>query len=63
MLQREVPESVNMTVASAGKAAQCLVVLDAGGDEGPLPAELLANIDVHFWFNFWFRVKGLRLRV
>lgn len=46
LLQREVPESVNLAAAQAAAAAGVPVVLDAGGAEGPLPAELLKCVTV-----------------
>jgi len=44
LLQREVPESVSLAAARAAHAAGVPVVLDAGGDEQPICAELLACI-------------------
>jgi ribokinase len=46
LLQREIPEAVNLAAARAARAAGVPVVLDCGGDDTPLPAELLALIDV-----------------
>lgn len=46
LLQREIPEAVNLAAASAARAAGVPVVLDCGGDDAPLPAGLLALIDV-----------------
>ncbi|WIA31306.1 hypothetical protein OEZ86_002208 [Tetradesmus obliquus] len=41
LLQREVPEHVNMAVAAAAAAVGVLVIQDVGGEERPLPAALL----------------------
>jgi ribokinase len=46
LLQREVPPSVNLAAARAARGAGIPVVLDAGGDDGPLPAELLPLLTV-----------------
>jgi ribokinase len=46
LLQREVPEAVNLAAAEAAHAAGVPVVLDAGGAEGPLPAALLRLLTV-----------------
>ncbi len=46
LLQREIPEPVNVAVAAVAHAAGVPVVLDAGGAEGPLPAALLAQLTV-----------------
>ncbi len=46
LLQREIPEAINLAVARAARSAGVPVVLDGGGQEGPLPAELLACLDV-----------------
>lgn len=46
LLQREVPEAVNLHAARLAQAAGVPVVLDCGGDDGPLPAELLPLIAV-----------------
>ncbi|KAK3285020.1 hypothetical protein CYMTET_7363, partial [Cymbomonas tetramitiformis] len=46
LLQREVPEEVNLAAARVARDAGVLVVLDAGGEEGPLPVELLCLVDV-----------------
>jgi ribokinase len=42
LLQREVPENVNVAAARAARAARVPVVLDVGGAEDELSAELLA---------------------
>jgi ribokinase len=46
LLQREIPASVNLHAAHAARAAGVPVVLDCGGDDEPLPADLLPLIDV-----------------
>ncbi|GAX74133.1 hypothetical protein CEUSTIGMA_g1582.t1 [Chlamydomonas eustigma] len=42
LLQREIPEDVNVQVAQIAKAAGVAVLLDAGGVEGPICPDLLA---------------------
>uniref|UniRef100_A0A7S0X1M1 Ribokinase n=1 Tax=Chlamydomonas leiostraca TaxID=1034604 RepID=A0A7S0X1M1_9CHLO len=44
LLQREIPESVNVQVAQLAKAAGVPVFLDAGGVEGPISHDLLACV-------------------
>ena len=46
LLQREVPEAINLTAARVAVAAGVPVVLDAGGADDPLPAELLPLLTV-----------------
>ncbi|XP_010247420.1 PREDICTED: uncharacterized protein LOC104590447 [Nelumbo nucifera] len=46
LLQREIPDSVNIQVAKAAWSAGVPVILDAGGMEGPIPAELLSLVDI-----------------
>lgn len=46
LLQREVPEPVNLAAAQVARAAGVPVVLDAGGTLGPLPSPLLECVDV-----------------
>jgi ribokinase len=46
LLQREVPEAVNLAAARRAAAAGVPVVLDAGGDDGAVPAELLPLLAV-----------------
>jgi len=46
LLQREVPEAINLAAAQAARAAGAPVVLDCGGDDTPLPANLLPLLDV-----------------
>lgn len=46
LLQREIPESINLLVASVAHAAGVPVILDAGGVEGPICPELLKCLAV-----------------
>ena len=47
LLQREIPEALNIAAAQFAKSAGVPVVLDAGGsDDGPLPAALLVCLTV-----------------
>lgn len=46
LLQREVPETVNLAAAQAAAAAGVPVVLDAGGADAPLPAAILPLLAV-----------------
>ena len=47
LLQREIPEAINVAAARIAHAAGVPVVLDAGGsDDGPLPAALLSCLAV-----------------
>ncbi|KAG8386491.1 hypothetical protein BUALT_Bualt03G0154100 [Buddleja alternifolia] len=46
LLQREIPDSVNIQVAMAARSACVPVILDAGGVDSPIPQELLNFIDV-----------------
>ncbi|XP_042493142.1 ribokinase [Macadamia integrifolia] len=46
LLQREIPDSVNIQVAKAAKDAGVPVILDVGGKEGPIPVELLNFVDI-----------------
>ena len=46
LLQREIPDSVNLAAARAAHAAGVTVVLDAGGADGPLDPELLACVSI-----------------
>lgn len=45
MLQREIPERVNLATAAASSAAGAIVLLDAGGVDAPIPASLIAAVD------------------
>jgi ribokinase len=44
LLQREIPLAVNTALARMARAAGVPAVLDAGGDDGPLPPALLADL-------------------
>ncbi|KAF6143649.1 hypothetical protein GIB67_004178 [Kingdonia uniflora] len=46
LLQREIPDLVNIQVAKAARSAGVPVILDAGGMEGPIPLELLSFVDI-----------------
>ncbi|KAG2681543.1 hypothetical protein I3760_11G150400 [Carya illinoinensis] len=46
LLQREIPDSVNIQVAKAARSAGVPVILDAGGMDAPFPQELLNFIDI-----------------
>lgn len=46
LLQREIPDSVNIQVAKAARSAGVPVILDAGGMDTPIPQELLNFIDI-----------------
>ncbi|KAJ4726597.1 Ribokinase [Melia azedarach] len=46
LLQREIPDSVNIQVAKAARSAGVPVILDAGGMDAPIPQELLNFIDI-----------------
>ncbi|KAL7129384.1 hypothetical protein ABFS83_13G062900 [Erythranthe nasuta] len=46
LLQREIPDSVNIQVAKAARSAHVPVILDAGGVDAPIPPELLNFIDI-----------------
>lgn len=46
LLQREIPESVNIEVAKIAQAAGVPVVLDVGGEEGAISDELLGALTV-----------------
>jgi len=46
LLQREIPEAVNIEVAKIAQAAGVPVVLDVGGQEGEISPELLARLTV-----------------
>lgn len=45
MLQREIPEQMNIQVAQCAKANGVSVFMDVGGEDGPLPPALLECID------------------
>ncbi|XP_021773927.1 uncharacterized protein LOC110737884 [Chenopodium quinoa] len=46
LLQREIPDSVNIQVAKAARNAGVPVILDAGGMDSPFPPELLKFVDI-----------------
>ncbi|GFZ05052.1 pfkB-like carbohydrate kinase family protein [Actinidia rufa] len=46
LLQREIPDSVNIQVAKAARTAGAPVILDAGGIDAPIPSELLNFVDI-----------------
>uniref|UniRef100_A0A2P2NG04 Ribokinase n=1 Tax=Rhizophora mucronata TaxID=61149 RepID=A0A2P2NG04_RHIMU len=46
LLQREVPDSVNIQVAKAAKSAGVPVIFDAGGMDAPMSLELLNVVDI-----------------
>lgn len=46
LLQREVPEALNLEAAKVAAAAQVPVVLDAGGAEEPLSPDLLRHVTI-----------------
>ncbi|XAR56412.1 Ribokinase [Bertholletia excelsa] len=46
LLQREIPDSVNIQVAKAARNAGVPVILDAGGVDAPIPQEMLILTDI-----------------
>lgn len=46
LLQREIPDSVNIQAAKAAQSAGVPVILDAGGVDSPIPPELVAVVDI-----------------
>lgn len=46
LLQREIPDAVNLEAAKIAKSADVPVIMDAGGAEGPIPDELLKGVTV-----------------
>ncbi|OMJ94205.1 hypothetical protein SteCoe_2690 [Stentor coeruleus] len=46
MIQRGIPDTVNLEAASLAHSNGVLVVMDAGGKNGPISDELLSNIDI-----------------
>ncbi|KAL0694695.1 hypothetical protein Bca4012_061875 [Brassica carinata] len=46
LLQREIPDSINVQVAKAVKKAGVPVILDVGGMDTPIPSELFDSIDI-----------------
>jgi ribokinase len=46
LLQREIPEFVNVLAAKVAKEAGTMVILDVGGRDEPITTELLRYIDI-----------------
>lgn len=46
LLQREIPDSVNIQVAKAARSGGVTVIMDAGGMDAPMPQELLNFVDI-----------------
>ncbi|KAE9585114.1 putative ribokinase [Lupinus albus] len=46
LLQREIPDSVNIQVAKAARSAGVPVIMDAGGMDAAIPQELLNFVDI-----------------
>ncbi|KAL3364374.1 hypothetical protein AABB24_013235, partial [Solanum stoloniferum] len=46
LLQREIPDFVNIQVAKAARNAGVPVILDAGGADSPIPLELLCCVEI-----------------
>jgi ribokinase len=46
LLQREIPESVNVVFAKLACSARVPVILDAGGADAPLSSDILANVTI-----------------
>ncbi|XP_016451082.1 ribokinase [Nicotiana tabacum] len=46
LLQREIPDFVNIQVAKAARKAHVPVILDAGGVDSPIPLELLRFVEI-----------------
>ncbi|XP_057766359.1 ribokinase [Salvia miltiorrhiza] len=46
LLQREIPDQVNLQVAKAARSSGVPVILDAGGVDAPIPPELLKFISI-----------------
>lgn len=45
LLQREIPEAINIAVAKTAKATGIPVLLDMGGEDAPISKQLLQNVD------------------
>ena len=45
LLQKEIPNSVNLLAAKYAKSKGKIVILDCGGRDEPLQSDLLANLD------------------
>ncbi|CAG9335247.1 unnamed protein product [Blepharisma stoltei] len=46
LLQREIPDEINIQAARLAKENGKIVIMDTGGKEGELPNELLENVDI-----------------
>mmetsp|Transcript_5195 Transcript_5195/g.9555 ORF Transcript_5195/g.9555 Transcript_5195/m.9555 type:complete len:309 (+) Transcript_5195:1495-2421(+) len=46
LLQREIPEAINIAAARAAKESGKLVVMDAGGQDQPISPKLLSLVDI-----------------
>ncbi|MFS7946933.1 putative ribokinase [Helianthus anomalus] len=46
LLQREIPDGINVQAAKAARSAGVPVILDAGGMDAPIPVELLRHVDI-----------------
>lgn len=46
LLQREIPEEINLAAAKVAKESGKLVVMDCGGQDSPISPELLGLIDI-----------------
>ena len=46
LLQREVPQEMNVLAAKYARANNCKVLLDMGGADTPLDRELMENVDI-----------------
>ncbi|KAF5766532.1 putative ribokinase [Helianthus annuus] len=46
LLQREIPDGINVQVAKAARSAGVPVILDAGGMDASVPVELLRHVDI-----------------
>jgi ribokinase len=46
LLQREIPEEINIQAAKLAKSHSIKVILDAGGEDKELPKEFISNVDI-----------------
>jgi ribokinase len=46
MLQREIPEHINILAAEYANQSGCKVILDMGGKDEPISERLLNSIDI-----------------
>lgn len=46
LLQREIPDRINLLAAKAAKESGVPVILDVGGIEAPIPEELMKSVDI-----------------